>query len=573
MSNSTFITKMEEKYIKYIQEEQDFSSAVSNCLETTKASFATELDSIRQELKHTQTVAAEADTGFLVRFKSKYTDFVSTLDSGMQNITDIDKQIKVLENNSKDIELIALNAMVISIKSGDSGRAFSRITENLNRLSSGMIEQSKKLSDANSVLLDNISRLKTLFSTFINCQQQIYDTLSLQEPLISSAITEFDIITQTAEESFHQFHTTLELFSRTFLPPAVDSDTWTRLKQKLQQITVELFSASVEEQLDSLSLKIELIPHIKKEISSIIAVITDRNTIIKNEWQKIEICIQEIEEKQATLRHLFSGGIAEDKAGKGQVALQKFHTDLQSESDLMKELSQYQSCKKNTYNFCHKVTENIQSAYQSFLTLQTVINRLQHVRVLQEIEVSKNDAIVSVKDFVTDMDNLITGSSTVLDSIQIVLENFMEEIDDMVSAFSENLAYDNKEMNDLRSRKILYFSLLGSVQKRLIESFSSAEILPVQDIARLQSAGKQYFSTDIIDAFHDFLQQLTGYESKCVQQKQELMKEHSCSTWNIRNPAYIQIIADTAGNASPFQPDNQNLPDSTDFVDINDFFT
>ena len=522
MSNSTFITKMEEKYIKYIQEEQDFSSAVSNCLETTKASFATELDSIRQELKHTQTVAAEADTGFLVRFKSKYTDFVSTLDSGMQNITDIDQQIKVLENNSKDIELIALNAMVISIKSGDSGRAFSRITENLNRLSSGMIEQSKKLSDANSVLLVTISQLKTLFLTFINCQQQIYDTLSLQEPLISSAITEFDTITQTAEESFHQFQTTLELFSRTFLPPAVDNDTWTRLKQKLQQITVELL---------------------------------------------------EIEEKQATLRHLFSGGIAEDKAGKGQVALQKFHTDLQSESDLMKELSQYQSCKKNTYNFCHKVTENIQSAYQSFLTLQTVINRLQHVRVLQEIEVSKNDAIVSVKDFVTDMDNLITGSSTVLDSIQIVLENFMEEIDDMVSAFSENLAYDNKEMNDLRSRKILYFSLLGSVQKRLIESFSSAEILPVQDIARLQSAGKQYFSTDIIDAFHDFLQQLTGYESKCVQQKQELMKEHSCSTWNIRNPAYIQIIADTAGNPSPFQPDNQNLPDSTDFVDINDFFT
>ena len=51
------------------------------------------------------------------------------------------------------MELIALNAMVVSIKSGEKGRAFSCITENLQRLSTDMIKLSGKLTYEENILL------------------------------------------------------------------------------------------------------------------------------------------------------------------------------------------------------------------------------------------------------------------------------------------------------------------------------------------------------------------------------------------------------------------------------------
>ena len=86
------------------------------------------------------------------------------------------------------MELIALNAMVVSIKSGDKGRAFSKITENLQQLSSSMIALSARLSSEESSLINNVNTLKDLFQEITSCQHNISVISSTEMNKIATCI-------------------------------------------------------------------------------------------------------------------------------------------------------------------------------------------------------------------------------------------------------------------------------------------------------------------------------------------------------------------------------------------------
>ena len=82
----------------------------------------------------------------------------------MTALDSIHARLEDIRNNSEELELISLNAMVISIKSGDKGRAFSCITENLKRLSASMISLSNELMLEEKKLLEKNTILEKSFA-------------------------------------------------------------------------------------------------------------------------------------------------------------------------------------------------------------------------------------------------------------------------------------------------------------------------------------------------------------------------------------------------------------------------
>ena len=72
-------------------------------------------------------------------YSNKYNSLFEQLNQRIQDLEEVNSHVKDIKSDSEEMELIALNAMVISIKSGEKGRAFSAITENLKRLSTDMI--------------------------------------------------------------------------------------------------------------------------------------------------------------------------------------------------------------------------------------------------------------------------------------------------------------------------------------------------------------------------------------------------------------------------------------------------
>ena len=121
-----------------------------------------ELISALNELKESNDKASEKEDALFNGFDKHYSALYTNLNQKIEDLNELDTMVKEIKNDSEEMELITLNAMVISIKSGEKGLAFSCITENLKRLSNQMLQYANHLLTEEDELLRNISDLENI---------------------------------------------------------------------------------------------------------------------------------------------------------------------------------------------------------------------------------------------------------------------------------------------------------------------------------------------------------------------------------------------------------------------------
>ena len=100
------------------------------------------LNAVSKQLSYNNEKSVSSEKKLFDNSQDKYKPLLDQLNQKIETLTQLDKFIAGVKEDSEQMELIALNAMVISIKSGEKGQAFSRITENLQRLSKDMFQYS-----------------------------------------------------------------------------------------------------------------------------------------------------------------------------------------------------------------------------------------------------------------------------------------------------------------------------------------------------------------------------------------------------------------------------------------------
>ena len=93
------------------------------------------------------------EEAFFGGYEQKYAPLFNSLNEKVTELATVNSNVRQIKENSEEMELIALNAMVISIKSGEKGRAFSSITESLKQLSTDMNIYTNKLREEEQHLL------------------------------------------------------------------------------------------------------------------------------------------------------------------------------------------------------------------------------------------------------------------------------------------------------------------------------------------------------------------------------------------------------------------------------------
>ena len=171
------------------------------------------------------------------------------------------------------------------------------------------------------------------------------------------------------------------------------------------------------------------------------------------------------------------------------------------------------------------------------------MSRLHHVRILQQIEVAKNDAIKSVQDSVTDMDNLINSANKSLDTMESLLENFITETGSLLSTFTTSIGRDNENMVELKNNKMKFFDEISAGRNQLASIISDFTVFPDgfqtkctsadQNIQNLQKIGTQ---------ISDFISELKVSQENLIQKKTNLLKERNLSSWEIKNTNFVNLI-------------------------------
>lgn len=515
-----------------------------------------------RKLKEQNTVVDSNEERFFSFYDRKYTPLFDALNEKIVDLSNVNADVKKIKDNSEEMELIALNAMVISIKSGEKGRAFSSVTESLKQLSTDMNIYANRLLEEEQQLLHEIKELKNVFNGIMDSQKTLSNSGSTSSSsvysLISMASDPLTEIKQIIKSVYSPIQAAMEgLQLQDIIRQAMD-----HILLCLKECTpVDYAQDPSEDLLDAVTFNIQLLKLSNSVLDDICSNIQKSYDIFKSNWIKVSDTLQSVEPKRFDYVSRF---LDRQKVSKDNIYanMEKINTNF---SEILTQFGVYQASQRSLERNCNEITEKAHQMYAVFEALKPIIDRLHHVRILQQIEVAKNPAIIAVKDSVTDMDNLINNANDSLDEMQEMLVTFINQIGNLLDQFTSAIRNDNAEMNKIRLAKNAFFNEFRSVQDGLSSILSSFSVFPAgfeQICISVQNRFNEL--EDVYNNLKHIMAQMGDEVTRLEAKKQMYMQQLSVSSWDLKDDRLKELVKhftitahkEEAGQIGSFEVEN-----------------
>ena len=498
------------------------------------------LQTVLNQLNESNEKSNHLEAELFSDYAEKYNPLFEELNNKISTLSELDKMIAGIKEDSEQMELIALNAMVISIKSGERGQAFSRITENLQRLSNDMFIFSDKLLEEEKQLIEHINELQKIFKNIMESQKKVSQQGSNSSQAVSSLISGVLGPLGQMEQNINSVYPPIQKAMTTLQLQDIVRQSLEGIKNCLLKIkNTDLLVAGSDDQLDSIELNRKIFVVCNEILDYIINQITNSFLEFDQNWSVVTSLLEEVDSQKQN----FSSRFLSDISISGEninTRLAQITGDFET---LMSEFSNYHLVQKDLLHTTQSITEKARTMYSVFGNLRPVMSRLHHVRILQQIEVSKNEAIKSVKDSVTDMDNLINSANNSLDIMETLLSQFITDTKNLLTNFTVSISKDNDNMLILRKEKGQYFDELKAAQNRLASIISNFAVFPMgfEDKYRRVASDLSGISALNVELkqYRNHLHQIV---SDLETREKDLLASRGMITWQIKNPEYQELI-------------------------------
>lgn len=473
-------------------------------------------------------------------YADKYNPLFDQLNTRIKTLSDLDKQIAGIKEDSEQMELIALNAMVISIKSGEKGQAFSRITENLQRLSNDMFQYSDKLMEEEKQLIEHIGNLKTIFSNILSSQKDLSDSGSLGSSNITAIVDSISGPLSQMEINIDSIYPPIQKAMENLQLQDIIRQGLDHIKSCLEELkNTPAQVPGSDEELDSVCFSIALYKLSVEVLDDIINYVTKGFLEFDENWSVVTTSLEKIEDEKKD----FSKRFLDPASGSTENITARLTATISQFKQMIDEFNHYHLVQKDLVHTTQSITEKARTMYTVFGNLRPVMSRLHHVRILQQIEVAKNDAIKSVKDSVTDMDNLIIAANGSLDIMEQLLSEFIHDTTALLNGFTESLSKDNEKMVNLRKEKSAFFDELQSTQRNIAQIISSFEVFPVGFAQKCESVAQDLSGlTELKIKLRDCREILAQNEQQLDAVRAKLLSQKNLNSWDIKNTKFSDII-------------------------------
>jgi len=498
------------------------------------------LQAVLNQLNESNEKSNHLEAELFSDYAEKYNPLFEELNNKISTLSELDKMIAGIKEDSEQMELIALNAMVISIKSGERGQAFSRITENLQRLSNDMFIFSDKLLEEEKQLIEHINELQKIFKNIMESQKKVSQEGLNSSQAVSSLISGVLGPLGQMEQNINSVYPPIQKAMTTLQLQDIVRQSLEGIKNCLLKIkNTDLLVAGSDDQLDSIELNRRIFEVCNEILDYIINQITNSFLEFDQNWSVVTTLLEDVESEKQNFSSRFLSDIS--------ISGENINTRLAQISGefetLMSEFSNYHLVQKDLVHITQSITEKARTMYSVFGNLRPVMSRLHHVRILQQIEVSKNEAIKSVKDSVTDMDNLINSANNSLDVMETLLSQFITDTRNLLTNFTVSISKDNDNMLILRKEKGQYFDELKAAQNRLAAIISNFAVFPMgfEDKYRRVASDLSGISALNVELkqYRNHLHQIV---SDLETREKDLLASRGMITWQIKNPEYQELI-------------------------------
>lgn len=479
-------------------------------------------------------------TDFFDGFNDRNARLFTELSERMNSLDGIHERLEAIRANSEELELISLNAMVISIKSGENGRAFSCITENLKRLSASMISLSNELMVEEKKLLEKNAGLERSFSVARERREQVdrEKAVSVQEtilPAMNSAWEDLTIIEEkagTAVRPIRQAMNGIQL--QDIVRQSID-----QVILAIQEIVPLDTQTDTEDQLDRISVDIQLLELCGRIIDDVHANVLKSIAIFSENWESVNGVLDEVE----LLRKRYIATYF-DYTGRGNLSLPYLlEKTVQSFSGFIAKITVFQREQKGMVQNSASIVTEVKYLRTLFETIRPIIARLQHVRITQQIEVAKNEALHSVRGTVEHMSELIYRTEDSVEETRKELEAFIESIESVTRGYGEDTKKDSRELDRIKEEKSTFFKLIQNDNEQLTTMLSDIHVYP--DSFQLLCREVD----DALAVLRDIAVQLETLKKgvlstveKYQNQRDELLGRTGSDNWVIKNDRLRELV-------------------------------
>jgi len=405
-----------------------------------------------------QSVLLEKNRKFLNDFKNKNNDLFTGISDKIHLLDTIQDIILGIKDESENMEVISLNAMVVSIRSGKEGQAFSYITANLKQSSKRLIKQSDALIQYENTVQNMLKELE-------NEIQQV-NTLNIQSDNQEKVENSEIIITANKiSQTLHEMVDSSKTIKQPILKAMEGIQIQDIIRQSLDDILLAIEkikevdqNATPEKKLEQLStnkkllqLCIRCLSGVKRNLESSIEVFTtNRNSVNK--------ILTSLEDSRTS----FLNGVAGE-----ETVLKTLHRCINQTVEnfnMFTHLIQsYQQIQSSVLKAVKNIQESVAEMSACFTAFNPIIGNLQYVAIAQRIEVARNEAISSIKDTVEHMANLIAQTQENVQTAQNQLQDFTDTCNTEIKKFLDASTRDDKNFYTVKKDKEVFATDLDKI--------------------------------------------------------------------------------------------------------------
>ncbi len=517
-----------------------FPALLAVTAESDESSSLSALSGLLTRIKDGFSLEDRDESGFFREYDRRTGLLFAALSERMSALEGIHERVAAIRADSEELELISLNAMVISIKSGEKGRAFSVITENLKRLSAQLISITNNLIREEQALFARNDALKKSFSSVVSAK-------GLASGEHDSAVSSLIVpVLSSAEADLAEMDRTARLVNAPIRAAMAGIQLQDIVRQSNDQILLALTEmsnvkedATREDTLDRLSFDCEILEICFKIASDVEANLSSSIGTFSANWDEVHRVLDDVERKRVGFlaRYL-------DRRASAETSLPSLlDRIIASFSDYIAHIALYQQGQKAMVKDSSAIVGEIKTLKNLFETVSPVIARLQHVRITQQIEAAKNTAISAVRDTVAHMSDLILRSDARVQETRKELEAFIGGIGELNASFNEDSARDARELERIKRGKQDFFQGMQGYQEELAATVARLRVYP-------DSFGQLCGDVDALladlRAARDTMNSVSSQFSRMIREyraeEDRLLRDMGLREWEIRNDRLRELV-------------------------------
>jgi hypothetical protein len=373
-------------------------------------------------------------TAFLENLSKSDSVFLNRMTEELEAIKTLDSYIAQIEDDSAELELISLNAMVTALKAGKNGGAFPYITEELQKVSKSSAQLSMNLKTKGN-------DLGQIFSSFIDAINN--DKKQISE-LIESVASEFSNLTNMTKEFQSKSDKVLvdvkdqvgnikaplyqiisEVQKHDIIRQSVD-----HVILALEHIKV-INDADVEKQLDALSYGSRVYGFCYEILDEIHGELEGNYKIFKAKSGNLNSLINFIQESGDSIQ-------SSESVSSHDLLIAESHKNIESALNHLKKGSIQANMQKNLDG----IYRDIASLEESYSGFARIINWVKTINISSRVEAAK---LPHLKNMSFIIENITTRTDSIENSVELVnksITEFKKNSDSLIGDFFKQSAKD-----------------------------------------------------------------------------------------------------------------------------------